>query len=72
MPRNVIDITFSKGIGKSLLLKGGVTDLLNARNLVLQDGNQDKNFDINKDQIIQSYRAGRVYSLGLAYTFNKK
>ncbi len=72
MPRNVVDVTFSKGLGKNLMLKGGVTDLLNARNLVLQDGNQDKVFDINKDQIIQSYRAGRVYSLGLAYTFNKR
>ncbi len=72
MPRNVVDITFSKGIGKNLMLKGGVTDLLNSRNLVLQDGNQDKSFDINKDQIIQSYRSGRVYSLGLAYTFSKK
>ena len=72
MPRNVIDVTFSKGIGKSLLLKGGVTDILNSRNLVLQDGNQDRNFDIDTDQIIQSYRSGRVYSLGLSYTFNKK
>lgn len=72
MPRNVVDVTFSKGVGKNLMIKGGITDLLNARYLVLQDGNQDKNFDINKDQIIQSYRAGRVYSLGLAYTFNKK
>jgi TonB-dependent receptor len=72
MPRNVIDVTFSKGLGKNLILKGGITDILNARNLVLQDGNQDKSFDINKDQIIQSYRAGRVYSLGLSYTFDKK
>ncbi len=72
MPRNVVDITFSKGIGKNLILKGGITDLLNARNLVLQDGNQDKIFDTNKDQIIQSFRSGRVYSLGIAYTFNKK
>ncbi len=72
MPRNVVDITFSKGIGKNLILKGGITDLLNARNLVLQDGNQDNVFDIDTDQIIQSFRSGRVYSLGIAYTFNKK
>lgn len=72
MPRNVVDVTFSKGIGKNLVLKGGITDVLNARNLVLQDGNQDGKFDINQDQVIQSYRAGRVYSLGVAYTFSKK
>jgi TonB-dependent receptor len=68
MPRSVIDITFSKGIGKNLVLKGGITDLLNERNIVLQDGNQDQKFDIAQDQIIQSYRPGRVYSLGISYS----
>ena len=72
MPRNVVDVTFSKGIGRNMVLKGGVTDIFNARYLVIQDGNQDKIFDSNKDQVIQSYRAGRVYSLGVSYTFNKK
>ncbi len=71
MPRNVVDITFSKGMGKSFTLKGGVTDLFNARNLVIQDGNQDGQFDRSKDQIIQSFRPGRVYSLGISYTINK-
>ncbi len=68
MPRNVLDLTFSKGIGKKFLLKGGVTDLLNQQNIILQDGNQDQVFDKSKDQIIQSYRPGRVVSLGVAYT----
>jgi outer membrane receptor protein involved in Fe transport len=72
MPRNVVDVTFSKGIGRNMLLKGGITDIFNARYLVIQDGNQDKVFDSTQDQVIQSYRAGRVYSLGISYTFNKK
>ena len=71
MPRNVLDLTFSKGITKNLLIKGGITDILNQKVLILQDGNQDSVFDNNKDQIIQSYNPGSVYSLGLAYIFQK-
>ncbi len=69
MPRNVVDITFSKGIGKTFLLKGGITDVFNSKNIVLQDGNQDNVFDLKKDQIIQSFRPGSVISLSLTYSF---
>lgn len=72
MPRNVLDLTFSKGITSSLLVKGGITDILNQRAQILQDGNQDGSFDTNRDQTIQSYTPGSVYSLGLVYTFQKK
>ncbi len=71
MPRNVVDVTFSKGIGKKLLLKGGITDLLNANTIVLQDGNQDQIFDLKKDQVIQSFRPGTVYSLSVVYSFDR-
>jgi hypothetical protein len=69
MPRNVLDLTFSKGITKNFIVKGGITDILNQKALILQDGNQDKNYDSSKDQIIQSYSPGSVFSLGLTYTF---
>lgn len=65
MPRNVIDFNFSKEISKTIMIKGGVTDLLNQDNYILQDGNQDNNFDKGKDQIIQSFVPGRVISLGI-------
>ena len=65
MPRNVIDFNFSKEITKTIMIKGGVTDLLNQDNYILQDGNQDNTFDKSKDQIIQSYVPGRVISLGV-------
>jgi TonB-dependent receptor len=65
MPRNVIDFNFSKEITKTIMIKGGVTDLLNQDNYILQDGNQDNNFDKGKDQIIQSFVPGRVISLGI-------
>ncbi|MHA8106835.1 TonB-dependent receptor [Aquirufa sp. 5-AUSEE-100C1] len=65
MPRNVIDFSFSKQLTKAVMLKGGVTDILNQGNVILQDGNQDQIFDRNRDQIIQNYAPGRVASLGL-------
>ncbi len=72
MPRNVVDLNFSKEITKWIMIKGGVTDLLNQDNYILQDGNQDDNFDKGRDQIIQSYVPGRVISLGVVISpFNK-
>ena len=65
MPRNVIDFNFSKEISKTVMIKGGVTDLLNQDNYILQDGNKDNNFVKGNDQIIQSFTPGRVISLGL-------
>ncbi len=65
IPRNVIDFNFSKQLTKSIMLKGGVSDILNQGNIILQDGNQDQVFDRNQDQIIQNYAPGRVASLGL-------
>jgi TonB-dependent receptor len=65
MPRNVIDFSFSKQLTKAIMLKGGVSDILNQGNTILQDGNQDQVFSRNQDQIIQNYAPGRVASLGL-------
>ena len=65
MPRNVIDFNFSKQIGRTFMIKGGITDILNQGNTILQDGNQDQIFDRNKDQIIQNYTPGRVVTLGV-------
>ena len=65
IPRNVIDFNFSKQLTKAIMIKGGISDILNQGNIILQDGNQDQNFDRNQDQIIQSYAPGRVASLGL-------
>lgn len=68
MPRKIIDLTFSKRIIKNLLVKGGVSDILNQRNYVLQDGNLDDIYSKKNDQIIQSFYPGRIFSLGLIFT----
>jgi outer membrane receptor protein involved in Fe transport len=69
MPRNVVDLIFTKQLTKRFQLKGGITDILNNPVLILQDGNKDGTFDTEKDQIIQSYKPGQVFSLGVSYTF---
>jgi TonB-dependent receptor len=65
IPRNVIDFNFSKQLTKAVMIKGGISDILNQGNIILQDGNADKVFDRSSDQIIQNYAPGRVVSLGL-------
>ncbi|MFN8348993.1 MAG: TonB-dependent receptor [Spirosomataceae bacterium] len=67
MPRNIVDLTFAKGYGEHFVVKGGINDLFNQAAVILQDGNQDGKFQNNTDQVIQSYRPGRLISLGVAY-----
>ncbi len=71
MPRNQIDLSVSKDVGKYLQLKAGFLDLLNQGVILLQDGNQDKKFDRKKDQLVQQYRPGTVFSLGLSVRLAK-
>jgi outer membrane receptor protein involved in Fe transport len=68
MPRNIVDLTFSKRFSDKIQIKGGISDILNNKNIVLQDGNQDGRFDSNTDQTIQSFSPGRVFSLGIIYS----
>jgi TonB-dependent receptor len=68
MPRNVLDLTFSKGLGKKWQVKGGVTDILNQPILWLQDGNGDNKLNRTKDLTIQKYSPGQLVQLGFSYT----
>jgi TonB-dependent receptor len=74
MPRNVLDLTFSKGVGRDnrFVIKGGINDIFNQAALILQDGNQDGKFDRKKDEIIQQYKPGRLFSIGVSYTLSGK
>lgn len=66
MPRNLLDLTLTKGIGEKLEIKAGVRDILNQEQLLLQDGNQDDIFDRRNDQNIEYSLPGTVFSLGLS------
>jgi TonB-dependent receptor len=67
MPRNVLDLTFSKRLSERFQLKGGIADIINQPLLFLQDGNSDGKFDRKNDQTIQSYKPGQVFSIGFSW-----
>jgi outer membrane receptor for ferrienterochelin and colicin len=67
MPRNSLDFSISKYLTKTVEIKAGVADVLNQDVMFLQDGNQDGVFDRNKDQVIQRYKPGAVYSIGFTF-----
>lgn len=67
MPRNVVDLTFSKGIGQRWTIKGGIQDLLNQPWRIMQDSNKDNKFESGTDFFVQKYRTGQLISLGFSY-----
>ncbi len=71
MPRHVIDLNIRKGITEKLTLKLGVKDILNQEFLLLQDGNEDGNFDRNNDQRLRAFRPGTSYSIGFTYDLKR-
>lgn len=67
MPRNLLDLTVNKGLGKHFELKAGISDLLNNPVLLLQDANNDGKFEAAGDQVIQRYMPGTTYTFGISY-----
>lgn len=67
MPRNILDVTFSKGLGQRWTLKGGIQDILNQPWRIMQDSNKDNKFESDKDFFVQKYRTGQLVSLGFSY-----
>ncbi|MDR4989364.1 MAG: hypothetical protein RG741_11065, partial [Bacteroidales bacterium] len=68
MPRNLLDLTFSKRIRSGITIRAGVSDILNQDVILLQDGNNDGIFDIRSDQVLQKYKPGFKISAGLSYS----
>ncbi len=68
MPRNSLDLTFAKGIGKHFELKVGVQDILNQRVLLKQDSNGDGQVTDTDDTVL-SFRRGQYFSAGFTYRF---
>ena len=67
MPRNILDVTFSKGLSQRWTLKGGIQDVLNQPWRIMQDSNKDNKFESGKDFFVQKYRTGQLVSLGFSY-----
>lgn len=71
MQRNLLDLSVTKGFGKSFSIRLGVQDLLNQETILLQDANGDGKLNKQNDQRMQSFRRGAYYTLTLRYRFSK-
>jgi len=69
MPRHTLDLSASYMFPKRVELSVGVSDILNAEILWLQDGNGDGKLSRKNDQFIQQYKPGRIFSFGVKYNF---
>ena len=81
MPRNVLDLTFSKMIGKKIEIKGGIKDILNEQIRYVQpvDATVDMNIYTNgemignkhfeSNQVTRSFRPGSYLSFGVTFKF---
>jgi len=77
MPRNVIDLTVSKTIGKRFEIKGGIRDLLNEKAEYMQavnalvdmakytNGAESGMKEFNRNQYTRIYYPGRYFSIGV-------
>lgn len=71
MPRNSLDLTFSKKIGKRVEIKGGIQDLLNSKTeykqfVTLTD---EQGGTREREQLIRSYRSGVDINIGVSLKF---
>ncbi len=71
MPRNSLDLTFSKKIGNQVEIKGGIKDLLNSKIEYKQflDLTSDSGEEREVEQLIRSYRPGIMVNLGVTVKF---
>jgi len=68
-PRNLLDFTFSKGIGERIEIKGGIKDILDQpikynQTVIFKqpDGSEAK-----REQIIRKYKMGTSFMVGFSY-----
>ena len=78
MPRDEVDLAFSRKIGKRMELKAGIKDLMGKKITFQQNihtvvdmsyygADGFKSFD--RSQITRSYKPGRQYSMGISFKF---
>ena len=66
MPRNNIDLTILKKIGRSLTIKAGVKDILNQQVVIQQEWKANGLPDLVVKQ--KSFKPGRLFSFGITLT----
>lgn len=73
MPRNVIDLTITKNIGKNVQLKGGIQDILNQKVVEKQfvTYKNPEGGTVKREQSTLEFNPGSIISLGVVVNFNK-
>lgn len=71
MPRNSLDITFAKRVGRYVEIKGGIKDLLNSKIEYKQflELTEDSGEKRTVEQLISSYRPGVAINIGVSVKF---
>ncbi|TGE21757.1 TonB-dependent receptor [Hymenobacter aquaticus] len=69
MPRHVIDLAVTKGIGQHLQLKAGIQDLLNQKVRQYYDFDRDGKISSTERGPFAEFRRGSYSTLGLTYNF---
>lgn len=68
MPRNVVDIAVTKGIGQRMEVKLAVQDVLNQCTRLIQDSDDNGRVGA-QDQEIMSFRRGAYFTAGIGFKF---
>jgi len=66
LPRNSIDISITKQVGKRVTYKFGIQDILNARYRFYEDSDRNEKID-SRDNVIFSMKRGSLFSLSASY-----
>jgi outer membrane cobalamin receptor len=69
MPRHSLDFQASKTLWKQFEVKFNAQNILDARYWLVQDNNRDQKVD-TKEDLIQSYRVGSQFTVGLNWKFS--
>ena len=71
MPRNALDLSFSKKLGKYVEVKAGIKDLLNSKIEYKQflELTDDAGAKRDVEQLVRSYRPGVTVNLGVSVKF---
>ncbi|MFN3300917.1 MAG: carboxypeptidase-like regulatory domain-containing protein [Sediminibacterium sp.] len=72
MPRNIFDITITKGIGKYVDIRFSIQDIFNNEFLLLQDANNDGKLNRENDQRMQTFKRGTYFTFGFIFNLNKE
>jgi outer membrane receptor for ferrienterochelin and colicin len=71
MPRQSLDFQIAKIWNKRFETKLNIQNLLNAATRLYQDNNNDNEIKVDQEALIQRYKVGTQFSVGLSWKFTK-